>query len=268
VLQHKINGIKTTVYSVRYVLLNMKIIVLIVVYLITFSSIRSQIATEYGAPIKWDQNFDRTKYMMIGLDTITNDSILIYRDKYIRQNEKGLILEELIFSNLNIVSCYDEGPKLSGYWTRNYETGEIKEIGKIICNRKYGDWLYFYKSGQIKKYEKYDGLDLIDSNPNIGYLNGTYLEYHPNGKIKTTGAYKFIEENVPYYTFDAENYEEVENCCIWVPKSIKFGEWVEYDNLGEIQESKVYNITVKDSTNLRELTDRYLGIDINELKKR
>ena len=246
----------------------MKIIVEIAVCLITFSSIRAQIATEFGAPIKWDQNFDRTKYMMVGLDTITNDSILINREKYIRQNDQGLVLEELIFSSLNTLSCDDEGPKLTGYWTSYYKTGEIKEIGKIICNLKYSDWLYFYESGQIKKYEKFDGLDLIDSNPNIGYLNGTYLEYHPNGSIKTTGAYKLIEEYVPYYIFDAETYKEVENCCVWVPKSIKIGEWVEYDNLGEIQESKVYNIIVKDSSNFRELTDRYLGIDINELKKR
>ncbi|MBK8636035.1 MAG: hypothetical protein IPN72_21695 [Saprospiraceae bacterium] len=90
----------------------MKIIVQIAVCLITFSSIRAQIATEFGAPIKWDQNFDRTKYMMVGLDTITNDSILINREKYIRQNEQGLVLEELIFSSLNTLSCDDEGPKL------------------------------------------------------------------------------------------------------------------------------------------------------------
>mgnify|MGYP003400858618 CR=1 FL=1 len=153
----------------------MKIIVQIAVCLITFSSIRAQIATEFGAPIKWDQNFDRTKYFMVGLDTITNDSILINREKYIRQNDQGLVLEELIFSSLNTLSCDDEGPKLTGYWTSFYKTGEIKEIGKIICNLKYSDWLYFYESGQIKKYEKFDGLDLIDSNPNIGYLNGTYL---------------------------------------------------------------------------------------------
>ncbi|HLO55324.1 MAG TPA: hypothetical protein VK169_13600 [Saprospiraceae bacterium] len=192
----------------------MKLIIQIVVCLITFISIRAQIATEFGATIKWDQNFDHAKYMMDGLDTITNDSILFYIEKYIRQNEQGLVLEELIFSSLNTLSCDDEGPKLTSYWTSYFKTEEIKEIGKIMCNCKYSDLLYFYKSGQIKRYEKFDGLDLIDSNPNNGYLNCTYLEYHPNGRIKTTGAYKLIEEYVPYYISDAETYKEVENCCI------------------------------------------------------
>ena len=40
------------------------------------------------------------------------------------------------------------------------------------------------------------------------------------------------------------------------------------DNLREIQESKVYSIIVMNSSNFWEITDRYLGIDINELKKR
>lgn len=233
----------------------------------TIGSIGAQIATEYGAPIKWDKDFDRRNYIMKGLDTLSNDSILISRERYIRQNQQGSIIEALIFSKLNTVNCSDEGPKLTGSWTNYYSSGEIKEIGKIVCNRKYGDWLYFYKSGQIKRYEKYDGLDLIGSNPNMGYLNGTYLEYHPNGEIKTTGSYKIIEENVPYEVVNVETYEIIEKCCVWTPKSIKHGEWIEFNNSGEIQESKVYNVSIKDSTNLRELTDRYLEIDINVLNR-
>jgi antitoxin component YwqK of YwqJK toxin-antitoxin module len=245
----------------------MKKIACIVIYLASIGSIRAQIATEYGAPIKWDKNFDRTNYIMRGLDTLSNDSILITRKRYIRQNQQGSIIEVLIFSKLNTLSCSDEGPKLTGDWTSYYPSGNIKETGKIICNRKYGDWIYFYRSGQIERYEKYDGLDLIGSNPNMGYLNGTYLEYHPNGQIKTTGAYKIIEEYVPYQVVNIETYETQEKCCAWTPKSIKHGEWITFNSSGEIQETKVYNVSVKDSINLRELTDRYLEIDINKLNR-
>ena len=107
--------------------------------------------------------------------------------------------------------CDDEGINLSGYYTSFYKSGEINESGKITCNHKNGEWLYFYKSGRIKKYEKYDSIDLLNSNPNVGYLNGTYLEYHPNGNIKTISSYRLIEENVSYDVFNFESYKAEKN---------------------------------------------------------
>jgi len=230
--------------------------------------VRAQIATEYGTPIKWDQYDSSSKYVMKGLDTLSNDSILISRDRYIRQDQHGLIIEDLNYAKLNSVSCDDEGPKLTGYWTKYYKSGEINEIGKIVCNKKIGEWLYFYKSGQIKKFEKYEKVDIIDSNPNVGYLNGSYLEYHPNGKIKVSGSYRIIEEKVEYEIVNIETYKIQKKCCNWILKSIKTGQWTEYNDRGEIIKIEEFNLSVQESQNLRELADRYLEIDINELRNK
>jgi len=238
----------------------------ILILITSVYSAKSQIATEYGTPVKWDRYDSHSKYSMKGIDTISYDSILIDKSRYIRQSKDGDVIEEIKFSNLNKrISCSDEGPKLTGYWTRYYNSGEIKEIGKIVCNQKFGEWLYFYKSGQIKKFEKYEGIDILDSNPNIGYLNGSYLEYHPNGIIKTTGTYKIIEENKEHSILNVETFEKEKECCVWVPKAIKYGEWIEYDSLGILIKSNLYKPSIIDSINLRELTDRYLEININEI---
>ena len=226
-----------------------------------------QIATAFGSPIKWDKYFDRTDYMMRGLDTLSKDSILISQESYIRQNQQGSILEELIFAELNSISCNDEGPELTGYWKSYYESGEIKEIGNFICNRKYGTWLYFYKSGQLKKYERYDGLQIIGSNPDVGYLNGAYLEYHQNGNIKVSGTYRIIEENDSIYLFNMETYEEEIECCEWRPKSVKIGKWYTYDNTGEIINTQEYELSVGDSVSSREIGDRFFELNINDLHK-
>ena len=243
--------------------------VLFIVFIGIVNSTLAQIATQYGAPIKWDKEIDRSQFVMKGIDTLSSDSILINREKYIRQNKEGHVLEELNYSKLSsYIGCSDDGIKLTGYWTRYYATGEVKEVGRMLCNKKFGEWLYFYQSGQIRQYEKYDEVDIIDSNPNVGYLNGTYLEYHPNGIVKVSGSYRIVEGRVMYSDFDPSTYEIQEKCCTWIFKSIKNGEWREYDNEGNIVSVESYNLDVNETPNIRELTDRYLEIDINDLYKK
>ena len=246
----------------------MKRVTCIIFFLVTIGSIKAQIATEHGTPIKWDQDFDRTIYVMRGLDTLSKDSILLTRDKYTRQNQEGLVLEELNYSNLNIVNCNDDGPQLTGYWTSYYETGEIKEMGKIICNQKFGEWLYFYESGKIKKYERYDGIDIIDSNPNVGLSNGPYLEYFENGNLKTSGTFRIIEKYSKFPIVDPATYEPENRCCVWKPISMKYGPWLEYNEEGILISKTIYDLEVSDSMDLREIGDRYLRININDVYKK
>lgn len=246
----------------------MKGIIHIVVFLVTITSTKAQIATEYGTPVKWDRDFNRTIYVMRGLDTLSNDSILITRKSYIRQSQEGLVLEELNYAQLNTVNCDDECPKLTGYWTSYYETGEIKELGKIVCNRKFGEWIYFYESGKIKKYERYDGIDIIDSNPNVGLSNGPYLEYYANGNLKTSGTFRIIERYSEFQIVNSETYQTENRCCLWKPISIKCGTWLEYDEEGILLNRTIYDLEVSDSINLREIGDRYLRININDVYKK
>ena len=203
---------------------NMEKGIVLIFYLFVFgNTLNAQLPPDYGSPVKWDKNIDRSKFIMRGIDTLTHDSILIEKEKYVRQNQEGSILEQIVYSNLNRLSWNDDGLKLTGYWTMYYDSGEIRATGKVVCNRKFGEWLYFYKSGQIRKFEKYDSIEIIDSRSNGGYLNGSYLEYHPNRKIKISGSYRIIEENVEYFIFDSESYKEQKKCCTWTLKSIKNG---------------------------------------------
>ncbi len=231
------------------------------------SGLNAQNPLKYGAPIKWEKRTDGRDFSMKGIDTLSNDSILINRIRYVRKNRDGRVLEELTFRNNTENRCLGDGFKLTGDWTGYYKSGEIREIGKLVCNNKHGDWLYFYKSGQISKYERYDDLIFIETDKNMSYLNGTYLEYYPNGNIRESGTYKMVEEKVNISIVDPLTYEVSQECCTWRPKSIKYGEWFQYDTLGILQKIINFNVSVRDSANLRELADGYLEININEIRK-
>lgn len=243
-------------------------IFIVLVLIVTSFDGLSQIATEYGYPVKWDRITELEKYIMKGVDTLTLDSILIDSNRYIRQKKDGQILEELSFSkNYYSFDCSDEGLKLSGYWTSYYKSGNIKEQGFIRCNHKFGDWVYFYESGRIMKYERYSGINIVDSNPNAGLLNGSYLEYHENGEVKISGTWRIVEKYMPFQIINPLTYEVKDSCCIWNPESVKWGNWHEYDEKGVLLNNVNHELFIKDSSNIREIADRYLQININEVHK-
>ena len=239
----------------------MKIFILIFIGCLVELDLFGQIATVYGSPIKWSLKND--KYVMCGVDTLTNDSILITHNKYLRKNIKNSILEELIIDNsLNICSCSDDGMKATGYWKSYFETGEIKEIGKISCNQKIGEWLYFYKNGRIQKYENYLRLDITDY-PDAGFLAGDYIEYHENGIPKQIGNYKLIEVFKSYPIVDIDTYEIIDKCCSWQIESVKYGIWRKYDTQGIEIENQIYDVNTMKFDTLRELTDKFTQMNIN-----
>lgn len=245
----------------------LKHILIQIIGLIFFGqSLKSQIATEYGSPVIWNK-ISTGKYIMSGVDTISKDSILISKNEYLRKNAQGRLIEKLtLLPNSISIRCDDEGPKLTGKWIRYYSSGEIEEIGQIECNRKIGNWIYFYKNGSINRYEKYDKFVLFEFG-HSAYLNGAYVEYYEDGTIKVLGNYKVLEEYVKYQKLNIDTYETMEECCRWQPKSFKFGKWVEFDENGDITNELMYEMNVKDSLNLRELADRYINLNINEIMK-
>jgi len=102
--------------------------------------------------------------------------------------------------------------QVEAYWadkdTLYYDTGEIKEIGKLINYKpkdKRGIWEEFYKNGNLKAKGSY--VDLKEGiwkfYYNSGELKavgsyenslkaGPWEYYHENGKIKETGIYIYI----------------------------------------------------------------------------
>lgn len=106
-------------------------IIPIIVFCLIACKISSQIATDFGSPIKWDYTND--KYLMWGIDTTSQDSIIITHEKYLRKDSNNKVLEELTLDNsLNKIICDDEGPKLTGYWKSYFDSGELKRSEKFL----------------------------------------------------------------------------------------------------------------------------------------
>ena len=77
-----------------------------------------------------------------------------------------------------------------------------------------------------------------------------------------------LSKNVEYEIFDTESYQPQQKCCRWILKSIKNGEWREFDDMGETIKVESFNLDVNASPKFRELIDRYLEININDLRNK
>ncbi|MCB0660922.1 MAG: hypothetical protein KDC04_08300, partial [Saprospiraceae bacterium] len=97
----------------------------------------------------------------IGIDTISGDTLLIWSEVYIRLNNTGDTVEILQYNDcLFDKQCSDDGYNFSGQYKEFYNSGMIKRIGNVTCNRKTGEWLSFYESGSIKSYENFESYEL------------------------------------------------------------------------------------------------------------
>ena len=118
-----------------------------------------------------------------------------------------------------------------------YPNGNLKET-YITHNDLYiGDWIKFFKNGNISSIEKY-------SKQNFKYYETEYEEYNKNGKIilKGKNSYKYNfpprPKNIQDWKFEHRPYYTV----------TKIGKWYEYTINGKIK--KITNCD-KDSCNIK-----------------
>lgn len=225
-------------------------------------------ALSYDSPVKWKKPYIRQdSFLHVGIDTLTNDKIEVYRNRYKRISHKGQLIEILKYDkSLSKFSCSGDGYQLIGWWEAYYSNGQLKESGNIVCNFKVDEWVYFYPDGSLRKYENYLRLDRLLQPTIRGYLSGNYIEYHTNGNKKIAGVYRIVEEYAKNFVVDNETYEIDTLCCEWEPVSVKHGIWKYYDESGSIIKEIDETINLDTSDLYREVTERYIE-RLKKLKK-
>lgn len=235
-----------------------------ITFLFPVKMIFSQIGVEYGCPVKWTILGIGIDHIRLGIDTLTRDTLKITRTHFYRINSTGDTLADLIFNeSIDNLSCSDDGYFLTGIWTKWFPNHDVEESGLYVCNQKIGEWFYFYKKNKIKKYENYFQTSLQEGPRLYGFLNGLYKEYYENGKTKITGTYKIVQEYASFLNFNPDTYEDDEKCCAWKITSVKYGDWIEYNQKGKVISRKYYHDKVG-KKNFRDLTDTYNFKDLEK----
>jgi hypothetical protein len=194
----------------------------------------------------------------IGIDTIRGDTLLIMSELFLRINKKGDTLECLEYNNcLWEKQCPDDKYSFSGSYKEFYNSGKIKRIGNVICNKKAGEWLSFYDSGSIKLYENFETYKLTLGH-GFPLQSGVFMKYFPNGKINVSGQYQVVQKFSKYTVIDTITNELKNVCCKWVTTSVKTGVWREYDQEGNIVDQKTYQFDYDSSKIYRKLSDTYI----------
>jgi hypothetical protein len=163
-------------------------------------------------------------------------------------------------------------PMADGSWIEHHPNGKLKAIGSNRCGQKTGRWTTFFDNGNVAKIENYylvypDAFTARDTGwdtlpRRIYMLNGPYLEYYPNGNLKTEGAYMIVEKHSTSqigFTFDSITYEEKEFTIkgdFWLPATVKNGSWEYYEPNGRIARVEEY-LPELDGIKRRSLADRY-----------
>lgn len=76
-----------------------------------------------------------------------------------------------------------------GIYTEFYDDGKVKAQGKMIDNKREGEWSYFYPNGKIWSYGEYkngkrEGLSNIYHENGVLKIEGQYINGLPSGKWK------------------------------------------------------------------------------------
>lgn len=240
--------------------------ILIIVFLTYHSSSSCFAQTEvldFTDNILWDVSASRDKANInrIGIDTIKGDTLLIMSETYIRLDNKGDTLEILEFKDcLWDKQCSGDGYNFSGRYKEFYNSGKIKRLGNVICNRKAGEWIGFYESGSIKSYENFETYELTLGHA-TPYQSGVHMEYFSNGKIKTSGSFLVVQKLSNYPILNISTNELENKCCKWVTNSVKTGTWREYDKQGNVLNQKEYQFDYDTSKIYRKLSAKYINED-------
>jgi antitoxin component YwqK of YwqJK toxin-antitoxin module len=158
-------------------------------------------------------------------------------------NEKGLVEEQIIYSNNTIIAKgkIDEEERRQGYWEEYYPNGEIKSKGKYVDGEKIDSWEYYFISGKKEQEGKYvkggkqDGLwlwyyetgkILRKEEFRKGLEDGPFVEYFADGKIITQG--EFLDgKKEGFWFYELNDHKEEGN----YKNGLKDGYWKYYNVL-------------------------------------
>jgi len=214
-------------------------------------------------------------YIRIMVDTIKGDTAKYHQKtgRYLEISKEDIVLIDGHKMGGMGTKCGCE-PLPHGYWIEKYRNGHLKEQGRYLCSKKIGTWIFYHENGQIKKVENYKNpyIDIFTEDTIFGnlrtdfLLEGPYLEYYPNGQLKTEGKYEIIEEFSgidTIYTFDMDTYEPISHVVrgqFWIPKSKKSGFWNHYSESGELISHQLHELKTWKDDKIRSIESRYWDI--------
>lgn len=102
-----------------------------------------------------------------------------------------------------------------------WPSGEVKETGYMLCDRKMGEWKEFHDNGNKKcAYH-------TDKN---GDIEGRYTEYYSNGTVATEGEYRYGKKTGIWTEYFEDGRIKSQG---YYYNGEKSGKWIEHDSNGK-----------------------------------
>ena len=242
----------------------MKVLMTVLLLLsVLLGNSQEMVSSDYNDKVIWNR-----------LDSLSGDRDVMSNSKRIITSMQGVKLIEVQMNTERGYRRCGCVPKQHGYYIEKYRTGTLKKVGRFYCDKMVGTWTYYYPNGQLMKMETlrmpyidYNGNASARTNHQLPFYEdltyilcreGPYFEFFENGQIKIEGNYEIREVLTnEQIKIDPDTYETLLvslESKHWVPKSIKIGVWSRYDELGNVLESKVYNIEKSRSLEIAQKT--------------
>ena len=209
-----------------------------------------------GQSTKQDTLYGNEKYIEVGADscvyTITNTKYNGPAEVYKRYTKNNFLLPWKLYAT----GIYSNGFK-NGAWDfmdeDSFKTATANYVNDTIrgnCSLYYPSSNKIKASGTIENcirtglWKSYDenGMLISECYYRNGEKDGSYIEYHPNGKIKAKGQYKQVTKKFKVLVEDPKHpgqfHSDQARTLTNVPA--KTGAWTFYNENGELLSSKNY----------------------------
>jgi antitoxin component YwqK of YwqJK toxin-antitoxin module len=163
------------------------------------------------------RSYEKNSYFLAGTGQYENkkkSGLWIYRDSTIKFHSEIFYVD-------------DEENGISKLF---YINGSLKEVGQKTNAKKDGLWKYYDENGKLIK----------ECNFKSNELFGRYNEYYTNGQVKILGQYIHVKGFETIYLTDAFTGKRKKQRLKSDNIVAKDGEWINYDEKGQIIKKETY----------------------------
>ena len=149
--------------------------------------------------------------------------------QYINNDKQSLQIS--FFKNGQIQRLEEnKNDKLDGEYHSFYDNGKYSEFGYYSQGRKVNNWKYWNETGYLVEEANYHEGELIDG----------FLEYYPNGTLKSKGSYIQISDSTEVTSIDVLTGEETIYSSFSDIVPAKNGKWLYYSSDGKLTKTEIY----------------------------
>ena len=170
----------------------------------------------------------------------------------------GSFVEYFYNGKIKIIGKFEKNIQV-GTWKTFYFNGELETEGQMLNGKRYKQWKYYFRSGNLKEVSNYnvDGLlhgELVAFDDygtvvsKANYINnkvdGEYLEFYYNGKVALRGFYKLGYKDSLWTEYNTFKYISFEKRY---KNDLAHSKWTYYyPNTNIIQKEEYYSNGIKD----------------------